>query len=322
VIAILLAGVQLCCVPQEAAAQAERVHTTIRAALEETGFAQAASAPGARHLDEPLTSWEYGSTPDYFVAGYYLKREVKDQFLGPLYISVFRRQANIWVHATGLDDDSGSVLDVNPYDRYALISLHHNPSAGGLLVVDASTARVVARLRGFFPRMLSGDVVLFTGNMTHFAPEHKEQLMAFDPETGETVEVFPGVEATALEIEYQQARQAQYDGLPKAARDKFEKEQDAPDDWFDRDVDHVAQSPDTGRLAFVVRYSSEMRREPWPIWHTVVTCGRRPAGAWACAERRLADASRETGILVRAAPNGGFNREDLDALIQALLKRQ
>src|SRR3972149_3176645 len=88
-ILILLVGIQFGFL---AAAAEARSAATIRAALLSVGFDQAVSASGARHLDADLTSWGFASTADSFVAAYYLVSELRDQLLGPLYISVYRTQ--------------------------------------------------------------------------------------------------------------------------------------------------------------------------------------------------------------------------------------
>jgi hypothetical protein len=84
----------------------------------------------------------------------------------------------------------GSPLDLQFTGHYALISFHDSPSANTVLVTD-KTLRLVEVLFGFDIHEIAPDVVIFTEDMVHFAPEHAERKGLVDLAGGSSQELYP-----------------------------------------------------------------------------------------------------------------------------------
>src|SRR5262245_25972032 len=100
--------VALCILPPQA-----QEHATLRAMLARAGFDAGATGVGAPDLDRALTSSEFGTSTDSFVAAYYFADEAPNQLLGPLRVSRFDRPTHRWIDAKRFDPEiRGSVLKV------------------------------------------------------------------------------------------------------------------------------------------------------------------------------------------------------------------
>jgi hypothetical protein len=100
--------------------------------------------------------------------------------------AVLRKELN----TQGNADCCGSPLEIQFTRSYVLASFHDNPSANTVLVTDTQL-RLVELLYGFDLHEIAPDVVVFTQNMIHFAPEHQERKRVVDLRTGASQELYP-----------------------------------------------------------------------------------------------------------------------------------
>ena len=319
----------LCTLPRaEAQSPAERfsMSRTLREAVLTSGFGDAVSAEGARDLDRPLTSSSFTAASDSFVAGYYFVDELsRGQALGPLHVSWFHRQDRLWVHAPKIDDYTiiGSVLGIQITDRYILVDLHGSPSAGQGLVLERPRLQVAATVSGYGLHMLTDGSLRYFGSMVHFAPNHQERLMIFDPSARKETEIFPGLRESGIAMDYRRAIKEVYARLPESKKDEYRLSTYGAVDDFDRALWTVKESDDGARLAFVVSYDCDRFKYdvPHPSVQTIVRCDRQAVGAWSCNERELRQTGIDVGVPLTRDPNGRYEKATLDALVQAVLDR-
>ena len=84
----------------------------------------------------------------------------------------------------------GSPLGIQFTANYVLTSFHDSPSANTVLVTD-KRLRLIEILFGFDIHEIAPDVVIFTENMIHFAPEHAERKRLVDLAAGKSQELYP-----------------------------------------------------------------------------------------------------------------------------------
>jgi hypothetical protein len=315
-IRVFLAVVGTCALwPSVAAAQA-----TIREALIQREFKDALAAPNRPPLDDRITSSAFGSDSEYFVAAYYLERELNDQALGRLYLSSYDKRRRTWTHSRPRPP-SGSVVGVDLESRFVFVSLHLTPSAGTQLVFDRSSLRHVASLGGFDLRLLADSTILFIGNMRHFAPTHQERLLSYDPRTGAETEVFPGPKESPIAAEYRQRVRETYKRLSAEQRAEYERTAFGAVDDFDRSIASLDERPGGGRIAFVVFYGADRLKETLASAIGVVRCDQQPPGMWLCEERAAEEVARQLRIDLAPGPGSRNDPAQLDKLVKAILKQ-
>lgn len=301
----------------------ERLGTsqTIAEALTRSGFDRALAAPSAPDIHRELTSSEFGTAADTFVAAYYFADQTVGAGLGPLHVSLFEKGS--WIHATEVPEPAGAVLDVRISGRYVVINTHRTPSAGSGLVFERAGLKLRGVLPGFDLEPMPGPLVRFTHNMVHFAPTHPERLMVFDPESGNTTEVFPGTRESRLAAEFRRAIRAAYARLSAAIRDEYEKSVYGPIDDFDRSFVRVAHRSDGRRIALVVSYGSRLPDEvERPRLQTLVSCQRGSARSWRCDEYDIETYAKSLGTSIQRTQDGGLVLEALSTLLDAVLERE
>lgn len=85
---------------------------------------------------------------------------------------------------------AGALLDFRVVGDFTLIGTHISPSAGCILVVDASL-RLRHTLYGFGAEEVEPGRIVLTEDMVHFAAVHPERLQLADLATGKTTELYP-----------------------------------------------------------------------------------------------------------------------------------
>jgi hypothetical protein len=297
---------------------------TLREALSRSGFRDGEAAPETPELDRKLTSSAFGRSEQAFVAAYYFEDELKDGSLGPLRVSRFDRQARGWTHAAAFDENmSGSVTSVHSTPRYVLVSLHLTPSAGGVLVLGSSRLNLLVTLGGFAPLVMADGSIIFSGNMTHFAPTHQQRLLAFDPDASREIELFPGKKESPLAAGYRRVVRRAYASLSQAVKEEFQDSSDGPVDDYDRSIGSVHEGGDGTRIAFHVTYNC-FRIEnvvPVPPMRTLVRCDRRAKRPWSCGERELEQVARDLHYQLARDVEGHLTRATLDSLVDTVLRR-
>lgn len=284
---------------------AEAAPKTLRAALAGFRFDAAASAPGAPLLDRELTSSAYGRTPDDFVAAYYFKDE-SGSSLGPLHVSYYDRRASRWAHASELGDAGRSALSVQIGESLIVVDLKQTPSAGSLLVLDKEKLKVITKLPGYFSMVMPEDMVLFGGNMVHFASVHQERLLVFDPKSGRQTEIFPGSPPSTIAAHYRRTVERFYENLPAEQKKRYAEANRSPG-GFNLDAGPLAIRKDRTRFVFLATYDCQDLGEaaPAPV-QTVVRCDAM-GRSWSCKEREIG-ASQDSEALLLEEMNGGEGR--------------
>lgn len=154
-------------------------------------------------LNSPITSFATLNDEREFLIAYYLVRS-GDELRPPLFLTRLDKQNGAWQHRdlTGLtvkaleetDKDQvdclGSVLGIQRDGTRYYLDLHLTPSAGCLLIVhdDLIVDRTIGGWTGAFFK--SGLLVYF-GNMVHFADVHPETLFLYDPVAHKSLQIFP-----------------------------------------------------------------------------------------------------------------------------------
>lgn len=310
---------------------------TLREAVTLAGFADALDAPAGRDWDRPLTSSDFGSDKDTFVAACYFENELKREILGPLHLYRFSRVAKAWTYRA-LPEAAGSVMSVNVAPHTILVQAHWNPSAGSILVLD-DTLKPIATLEGSRGVVLPDDSVLFKANLVHFAPTHPERLLVFERASGRTTGIFPGPRESRLAIGVRRAIRAAVAGLPASELAELRESggpYGLPND-FDRGVLAIATSADGRQMAFVVSYGNSRITEYTHVLvndeyvpkagsegttlETLATCRRSPTAIWTCQEERLESAARRLGVPFVARQSQGW-LASLDVVTAATVRRR
>jgi len=160
-----------------------------------------ASVPDLR---SPITSYASLDKQHEFLIAYY--RSAADNLLHfPLLITRFDKDTNVWEHASLADltvgafpggwdeartDCVGSVMSVEHHDRWYYLNLHWNPSAGCLLILNQDLTLSDALPGGTIAFFQSG-LLVYSGNMVHFADVHPEMLYLYDPRTRHSQRLYP-----------------------------------------------------------------------------------------------------------------------------------
>jgi len=119
----------------------------------------------------------------------------KNELSFPLTLTHFDRRSGKWRHAelTDIrvkilegtdheiqDDCMGSVLGVSRHGNRYFLNLHFNPSAGCLLILNANLT-VSRTLDGGSAGFFKSGLLIYSGDMVHFADVHPETLFLYDP---------------------------------------------------------------------------------------------------------------------------------------------
>ena len=183
--------------PFAASQQAE----TLADVLKREAIPLTASIP---NLNARITSYATLNDDQEFLIAYYLLGE-DDALRAPLYLARFQKKTRHWQHKSLTDvklgffeespqkseiDCLGSVLGIQRDHARYYLDLHLSPSASCLLVLsqDLEVWQTLAGWPGpFFPSGL----LIFHGDMVHFACVHPERLFVYDPNKRTTEQIYP-----------------------------------------------------------------------------------------------------------------------------------
>ena len=264
-----------------------------------SGFAAAITSPDPRDLDRELTTSSFGFDANSFVAACYFVDEAKDQRLGPFHLIRFDRASGHWNRRT-LDEPQGAPIGVVIGQRNILVRTTLTPSAGLILVLN-QTLGSVATLNGFDPVETPDGVVLFRGNMRHFAPTHAETLWVFDGRSGTPTEIFPGPKLSTLAEEVRRRIVDTVERLPEKEQKEFSESNYGPPFDFDRTFVSLTVSTSGRTIAFVVDYDN-YRLDGFAGLETLAVCRQGAVSTWSCQEETIADAARRLGVRVVDGP--------------------
>jgi len=199
-----------------------------------------------------------------------------------------------------------------------LLDLHGSPSAGTGLVLDATTLSAVGSLNGFNLRGLARGEILFSANMTHFAPTHQERLMLYTPQTRLESELFPGRTPSVIASAYRRLINSTYAALPALVKQEFETSVYGPVDDFDRSISHVIESGDETRIAFYIGYRSARLSGKLPPIAAIGRCQRQESHTWTCDEMEFDAAARSAGMAVNPRPGVGPDSRQIEQVVRKI----
>jgi hypothetical protein len=216
------------------------------------------------------------------------------------------------------------VLAVQIAGPYILIEMHASPSGGHALVLNFDDLRIVASAYGFGVHMMPSGSIRYIGSMVHFAPTHQEEVFILDPQSKQTVQVFPGSQVSAAAEGYRRAIRSLYAQLPDATRNQYESSAGGPVNDFDRSRTAMSERDDGARVAFVAIYDCGRCRDAFvsPALRTAVQCDRHQAGMWSCDERELEQASKDLGTPLIRDSDGRYTIQAFDGVVHAMLSRR
>jgi hypothetical protein len=91
----------------------------------------------------------------------------------------------------GIEDDClGSVLSIARNGGWHYLNLHFNPSAGCLLILNRDLT-VSQTLGGWTVAFFHSGLLVYEGDMVHFADVHPETLFLYDPAQHKTLQIYP-----------------------------------------------------------------------------------------------------------------------------------
>jgi len=295
---------------------------TLRQTLARAGFSDGASAAGAHDLDRALTSSQFATSPDSVVVAYYFADESLNQVPGPLHVSRVDRQSTRWNDAMPVDSEmGGSISSVAVSERYVIIELHWNPSAGQGVVLDARTLTLLGTFEGFGAHELHDGLVVHTANAIHFAPVYQGRLVAFQPRLKQRAEIFPGPRDWPAAAGYRRKVREAYARLSQEQRAEVERSAYGPINDFDRSLGPLVDAADGRTIAFIATYYATRldRFAHLAPAQTVVRC-RRDA-AWSCDENSVEEAARTTTITLPRTDDGRYEPAGLERLLRAFVVR-
>lgn len=177
----------------------------------------------------------------------------------------------------------GSPLGIQFTAKYVLTSFHNTPSASTFLVTDKSL-RLVEVLFGFDVHEIAPDVVVFTKNMIHFAPEHAERKQVIDLSSGSSQELYPP-KGDALRAEFARIHE-QHMPSPEACG---EANDPCDPNIYDESLIY-REGAKPGQFELVVSRTAEHdwvskgEVQEWPVQIAVYTYARGKRG-WLYCER-------------------------------------
>ncbi len=155
------------------------------------------------HLNDSITSYATLNTDDEFLIAYYLVNPGNELHF-PLFLTRFDKRSGKWQETslTGLKvkmseetdpetwDCIGAAVSLEGNGDWYYLNLHWNPSAGCLVILNHDLT-VHRTLTGWTAAFFKSGLVVYEGNMVHFAPVHPETLFLYDPVAHKSQEIYP-----------------------------------------------------------------------------------------------------------------------------------
>jgi hypothetical protein len=203
----------------------------------------------------------------------------------------------------------GSPLGIVFTHNYQLFEFHVTPSASATIVVDGEL-KPMEMLYGFGAREVVPDEVVFTENMTHFAPAHPERIMLANLRTGAARELYPP-KGDALRAAF--ARDHEEKMPPQEVCAAMNDRCDP--DYYDEDVEWTSgDRPDR----FVLRVSRNavhaMKKDEEPVTvlsgQAIYVYERRPEGWLYCGVALTGSAEQKADCSPELPVQADENAED------------
>lgn len=151
-------------------------------------------------LNADVASFATLNDANEFVIAYYRADPNGERLLPPLLITRFNKRDGRWQHLPMLNpkvnvldvtaDCLGSVMSVQKSGGRYYMSLHMTPSAGCILVLRDDLT-VDQTLAGMIESFFQSGLMLYMGDMVHFADVHPETLWLYDPAKRTTTQMYP-----------------------------------------------------------------------------------------------------------------------------------
>jgi len=149
---------------------------------------------GIPDLHSEITSYATLDDNREFVIGYYLVDPLaRNALKPPLLLARFDKQTNDWsrvalsgIKVKALEDSDtesdclGSVSGIERHHQNYYLNLHLTPSASCTLILNQDLT-VSHTLGGWTDAFFESGMVIYTGNMVHFAPTDPEKLYVYEP---------------------------------------------------------------------------------------------------------------------------------------------
>ena len=156
------------------------------------------------HLDSQITSYATLNDDQEFLIAYYLLAR-RNELRTPLFVTGFNKKTGRWRHKSLADikvkafeerpeeleaDCLGSVLSIQRSRGRFYLDLHLSPSAGCLLILSRDLD-VWQALGGWTNAFFKSGLLVFSGNMVHFACVHPGTLFLYDPAERKSEQIYP-----------------------------------------------------------------------------------------------------------------------------------
>lgn len=152
------------------------------------------------NLDRLITSYATLNDDREFVIAYYLANPPDQTLRLPLFVTRYSKVSHRWQQAAlndlqvktefGSTECFGSVLDIKRHNKRYYLTMHWNPSAGCLLILQDDLT-VDQTLTGGIAAFLKSGSFIYWGNTVHFADVHPETLWLYNPETRKSTQLYP-----------------------------------------------------------------------------------------------------------------------------------
>ncbi|MGH9513460.1 MAG: hypothetical protein ACRD2U_15120 [Terriglobales bacterium] len=154
--------------------------------------------------DSRITSYAILNDDQEFLIAYYLDNP-QNELRFPLLLTRFDKRTRKWSDkeltgirmnvfgetGRGIEDDClGSVLSIVRNNKWYCLNLHFNPSAGCLLILNRNLT-VSQALGGWVAAFFNSGVLIYSGDMVHFADVHPETLFLYDPAKHKSLQIYP-----------------------------------------------------------------------------------------------------------------------------------
>lgn len=156
------------------------------------------------HLNDPITSHTTLNTDREFLIAYYLISP-RNELHFPLFLTRFDKRSGKWQEASLSDlktkileeaepetqaDCIGAAVGLESKGNWYYLDLHWTPSAGCLVILNQNLT-VHQTLPGWTVALFKSGLLVYEGNMVHFAPVHPEMLFLYDPVAGKSQKIYP-----------------------------------------------------------------------------------------------------------------------------------
>jgi hypothetical protein len=241
------------------------------------------------NLDRRVTSFVIDTAPGLFAIAFYgaspdsLYVATLDRTTGRAAYAALDRQSS------GVPAGSvGALMGVHHSRRNILIDTHVNPSAGTIVVLSRSLARVTS-LPGWVLRVLPTDVVLYHRSSVHFAPTHSAELWTWDPATHRDARLYPNAPYDSVRRAYVDTVRAIYERVGPSWFRANDHHMD-PERFDSRLGDAVVVAPSGRTLAFTMMFGGgEGTPAETPHPEVAVVCRGVGSVRARCVERPLSD---------------------------------